>query len=230
MLSQPNVNRSPTPIRQPKLEPPDSAPNLSTQTDVSGAMCKEERAMRDQISTQTPTPVPDSVTKLLQSLAGLEQRAASQTKALQSMKTRALALSPTRSLLKEIKTLRLAMEATLAALSALWCEESPVAVGVKQGLKSKLQENIEDIECMETIRTNADIPASGTPVTMSKAVDVDRPGGAFDHEYAAQYTDVSGRQTLYPLLAGLQLPLAAKPVPSACPGLSRPLNSALKQL
>jgi hypothetical protein len=115
----------------------------------------------------------DSVTKTLQSLVALEEKVASQTKAMQGLKSRALAPSPNTSLLEEAKLHHTGMEATLAALTALWCGDSSVAIGLKQDLKSKLQKNIEDIKRFKHVLANTDTP--GMPVTMCKVIDVDKP-------------------------------------------------------
>jgi hypothetical protein len=171
----------------------------------------------------------DSVTKTLQSLVVLEEKVASQAKAMQDLKSRALAPSLNTSLLEEAKLHHTEMEATLATLTALWCKDSSVAISLKQDLKSKLQKNIEDIKHFKHVLTNTGTP--GMPVTMCKMIDVDKPGGfSIVNKRVVHSTDLGGRRTLYSLLARLQLPPAAKFVPSACPGLFGPLDSALKQL
>lgn len=164
--------------------------------------------------------------KTLQTLAELEQRTESQTAALQNLKKLSPALSLNRPLFKEIKTNRSEMEAILATLTALWCEESSLAARLKQELRSKLQENIDDSRLVEGVLTNAS--PSGAPVTARNVIDVDRPGKVLNRERTVHYTDISVRQTFYQLIARLQLPPAAVFVPNTCRGLFRPLDSALK--
>lgn len=215
-----------------ELEPQVSVPKLSTQINISGLTCKNETTRRhtgtprNQTSIQASHPISDSLTKTLRILAELEQRTESQTAALQNLKKLSPALSLNRPLLKEIKTHRLEMEAILATLTALWCEKSSVAAHLKQELRSKLQENIDDSRLVEGVLTNAS--PSGAPITARKVIDVDRPGKVLDRERTVHYTDISDRQTFYQLLARLQLPPAAVSVPSTCPRLSGPLDSALK--
>jgi hypothetical protein len=159
-----------------ELEPQGSISKPFSQIDTSGIACEVEPRKRQawhSPSIHILNPTSDSVTKILQSLVELEQRAASQTRAFQDLKSQALA-SPSKSLLKEIKTCCLEMQASLAALTALWCEDSSVAVRVKQDLRSKLQENIEDIRHLEGVLTNACTPAA--PTTTRKVNGADKPG------------------------------------------------------
>jgi hypothetical protein len=120
------------------------------------------------------------VTDVLQTLARLEQRAESQTSALQDLKRVAPVLSVGKPLLKEIKAHRLEMEATLAALTALWCKDSSVAMRLKQELRSKLQEGIECSRHMGGELTGAG--ASDALITKRGVIDVDKPGKALNCE------------------------------------------------
>jgi hypothetical protein len=224
-LFQSDVNRFSAPIQvqdHPELE--GSVRDQPSQIDASRPTCKVESRQRH--TWRNPTPITDSVTKILLSLDELKQRAASQTRALQDLNSRALASSPTGPLLKDINTHHLEMEAILAALTAVWCKDSSVAIQMKQDLKSELRENIQDIEHLKNVLTNANTP--GVSDTTRKVITVDKQSKVLDRERTVHYTDVSGRRVLYPLLARLQLLLAAKLVPSACPGLSGPLDSSLK--
>jgi hypothetical protein len=118
------------------------------------------------------------------------------------------------------------IEAMLAALIALWCKGSSVAVRAKEDLKSTLRDNIKDIKLLEDALSNDSTP--GATITTRKVIDVDKPSKVLEREHTVHDIDISDRRTLYPLLARLQLPPATVFVPSACPGLSGPFDSTLK--
>ena len=62
----------------------------------------------------------------------------SQTEAMQAFKARVLGSSPTRALLDEIKAHRMGLEATLVAITVLWCQDGSRAMSVKEGLRKDL--------------------------------------------------------------------------------------------
>jgi hypothetical protein len=126
-------------------------------------------------------------------------------------------------LLEEIKTHYIGMEKTLAVLIALGCKGSPVATQEKEELKLKLRSNIEDIK---HVLTNANASTSGLP---RKVISIEKPGKVLDSTDTVHHTDINGRRALYPFLAKFQLVLAAKFVPSACPGQSGQYVPSLKQ-
>ena len=91
--------------------------------------------------------------EILQSLIGLEQRVTAQTRAIQALKSRALASPPTRPLLDEVRMHWIEAQTTLAALTVFWCNDGSVAMRMKEDLKSRLLEEIEDMRVL----TNAPI-------------------------------------------------------------------------
>lgn len=133
--------------------------------------------------------------------------------AIQVLKSRILASPPTSSLLDEIKTHRTEMEATLATLTVLWCNDGSVAMRAKENLELQLQEGIEDLKQLK--RVLASNPAG--PNTC-KPIGIENPGEDLDHERTIHLTDVENRQRPLPLPGRLRLPFTAKFIPSACPG------------
>lgn len=180
-------------------------------------------APRNQTSV---TSIPESVTKLLQSLVELQQKVALQSSAWHNVKSRALASSSlSRPLLEEIETHHIGMETTLAILIAFRCGGSSVAARTRDELKSKLRSNIEDIKHLRDTLTNASI--SALSVTR-KVISIDRPGKAIARKDTIHHTDIDSRPAFYPQLAEFRLVLTAKFIPSACSGLSGPCAPAFK--
>ena len=68
----------------------------------------------------------------------------SQSKALQALMDRAPESPPTRALLDGIRTHKMGLEATLAAVTILWCQDGSVAMRLKENLKTDLQKNIDE--------------------------------------------------------------------------------------
>ena len=62
----------------------------------------------------------------------------SQTEAMQAFKGQALGSSLTRALLDEIKAHQMRLEATLVAVTILWCQDSLRVISVKEGLRRDL--------------------------------------------------------------------------------------------
>ena len=227
MLSQRNTNSVSEAIHVQEVlepEPRGTVPESPSHIDVSGATCEVKSRQRPASCNQTSiVSIPEPVTKILQSLVELKQTTALQSSALHNLKSRALASSPSpsKSLLKEIEMHYIGMENTLAVLIALGCKGSPVAMQEKEELKLKLRSNIEDIK---HVLTNAS--TSGLP---RKVISVEKPGEVLDSTDTVHHTDINGRRVLYPFLAKFQLVLAAKFVPSACPGQSGQYVPLLKQ-
>ena len=165
-------------------------------------------------------------TSTLKSLVELEQKVAIQIRAMEALKGRILASPPTVSILDEIKTHRIEMEATLATLTVLWCSDGSVATRMKGDLELQLQEGIEDTKRLKRVLTST----LAGPNQCKLVIDIEKPGENPNHGYTIHHTDVKNRPRLSPLLGRLRLPFTAKFIPSACPGQSAPLNSALKQL
>jgi hypothetical protein len=181
-------------------------------------------------SRQRPAPrnqtrialIPESVHETLQSLVKLREKVALHSSNLSDLNSRALA--PSKSLLEEIETHHIEMETTHALLIALGCRGSSVAQRAKDELKIKLRTYMEHIEHLRDVLTNSS--TSGFPVVTPKVINIDKPGEVLDPKDTIHHTDTSGRRALYPLLARFQFVLAAKFVPSACPGLSGPFTPA----
>jgi hypothetical protein len=177
---------------------------------------REGNTGRNQASISAPT-------KTLRSLVELEQRAATQISAIQNLKNPTLTSPPTKSLIDEIKTRRTEMETMLATLIVLWCNHDPVATRTKEDLELQLQKGIKDLKQLKSVLTRK--PAG--PSTC-KVIEIEKPSEDLDHAYIMHSTDVKNRRRLHSLLGRLRVLFAAKFIPSACPGLSGPLNSALK--
>jgi len=178
----------------------------------------EEHTWRNQVRGS-------SAAKTLGSLVELEQRAATRINAIQDLKTRVSALPPTRSSIDKIKTHRIEMERILATLTVLWCYHNPVAMHAKEKLELQLQKGIEDLKQLMRVLTS--IPAG--PKTC-RLIEVEKPSEDLDHEYTMYHADLKNRRRLHSLPGRLRVLFTAKFIPSSCPGLSGPLNSALKQL
>lgn len=144
---------------------------------------------------------------------------------MQALRGRAPASPPTRSLLDEIKAHRVEADVTLAALTALWCSSSLVATHLKEDLELQLREGIEDMKRLKHALAGAPV-GPGT----YRLIETEKPGEDLNRERAAHGTDGKNRRSFYPLLGRLQLPFAAKLIPSARPRQPGPLNSTLKQL
>lgn len=173
--------------------------------------------------------IPQSVTEMLQSLVELQHEAELQSKALYNLKSRTLtsSSSASKSLLDETLTHFIKMETTLATLIALGCRGSSVAMRAKEELNFKLRSNIDEIKHLRDILTNAS--TSGLSVMTHKVISTNKPGEVLDRKDTVQNTDINGRRALCPRFAEFQLVvLAAKLVPSACPGLSWPFAPVLK--
>jgi hypothetical protein len=231
MLFQRNANGVSVAIHVQDLEPEPrgTVPESPSHIDVSGATCEVGRRQRPAPRNQTSiASIPESVTEMLQSLVELQQKAALQSSAFHNLKSRALASSsPSKSLLEEIETHHIEMERTLAILIAFGCKGSSVAIRAKEELRLKVRSNIEDIKDLGDVLINAS--TSDLPVRTRKVISVDKLGEVLDCKDTVHDADTNGRRALYPLLTKFQLVLAARLVPSACPGLSGPFAPALKQ-
>jgi len=156
------------------------------------------------------------------SLVTLKQNAVSQRKAALAFKNHALASQPTKALLDEMNTHQTGLMTTQAAVTALCCQHSPIAMGLQEDLKIYLRKCIEDIDNLKHTLTNA--TAIGTTVIRAQ-----RPGEDCSDERIA-HIDVDDRQRLHLLFEGMQLVFTAKLVSSTCPGQPRPLNTKEEQL
>jgi hypothetical protein len=130
---------------------------------------------------------------MLQSLVKLQQKAAFQSNTLHNLKSRALASSstPSKLLIDEIETHHIEMEATLATLIALGCNDSSVAIRAKQELKLTLRSDIEDIKQLRNVLTNAG--TSGLPVTTRKVISIEKPGEVLGRKDPVHNTDINRR-------------------------------------
>ncbi|KAH9016472.1 hypothetical protein EDB84DRAFT_1443105 [Lactarius hengduanensis] len=135
----------------PELELQGTIPRPSPPID--GATCKVEQVE----SREGHIRHYRTSTSTLQSLVELEQRVTTQRRAIQALKNRVPASPPTRSLLDEIKTHRIEMEATLATLTVLWCSDGSVATRVKGDLELQLQEGIEDTKRLKRVLTSTPV-------------------------------------------------------------------------
>jgi hypothetical protein len=102
------------------------------------------------------------------------------------------------------------MEKTLAVLTALGCNGSPVALQEKEELKLKLRSNIEDIKQVLTNTSTSSLPR--------KVINIENPGEVLNSTDTVHRANISSSRALRPFLAKFRLILAAKLVPSACPG------------
>ena len=117
------------------------------------------------------------------------------------------------------------MEAILATLTVLWCNDSSVATRTKEDLELQLRDGLKDMRQLKSALTSN--PAG--PKTC-RLIEIEKPSEDLDHEYTIHHTDINNRRKLHPLSGTLRFPFTAKFIPSACPALSGPLNSALEQL
>jgi hypothetical protein len=200
----------------------DTNPKSSTPIDGLAAthkvVSREELTLRNQASIS-------SAAKTLGSLVELEQRAATRINAIQDLKNRISALPPTRSLIDEINTHRADIEKMLAILTVLWCHHNSVAMHTKEDLELQLQKGIKDLKQLKSMLTSN--PAG--PSTC-RVIEIEKPSEDLDPEYTMHHTDLKNRRRLHSLLRRLRVLFTAKFIPSACPRLSGPLNSALEQL
>lgn len=118
----------------------------------------------------------------------MEQRVTTQSRTIQTLKSRVLVSSPTRFLLDEIKAHQTEMEATLATLTVLGCNDNSVTMHTKKNLELQLQEGIEDMKQLKRVPTSN--PAG--PNTC-KLIDIEKPGEDLDHEHTIHLTDVKNR-------------------------------------
>jgi hypothetical protein len=149
----------------------------------------------------------EPVTEKLQALIKLQQKTALQSSVLHDLKSWAfVSSSSSKSLLEEIKTHHIGMETTLTVLIAFGCRGSSVAVQAKEELKVKLQSNIEDINHLRDVLTNAS--TSSLPI-MHKVISIDKSGGSsiikipIVHHADVYYSHFQKRWQLHHFLANL---------------------------
>lgn len=116
----------------------------------------------------------------------------SQSKAWQALKNRALESPPTRVLFDEIRTHKMGLEATLAAVTILWCQDGSVAMRLKENLKTDLRKSIDESNNVLTTTTAGPVTASGIISAQLPSEDLSRK--------RTTHTDINNRRGLYPLL------------------------------
>ena len=117
------------------------------------------------------------------------------------------------------------MKATLVAITILQCNDSSMAMSVKENLKTDLSRAIEE---MNRVLTTTSRPTQA--ITMPRVISVEKPSEDLDCECMAHHTDINTRRRVYPFLGRMQLAFTAKLISSACPGQSGSFNLKLKQL
>ncbi|KAI9439151.1 hypothetical protein H4582DRAFT_2075806 [Lactarius indigo] len=148
----------------PELELQGTIPRSSPPIDEATCKVGKEGSRKEHIRHYQTS------TSTLQSLVELEQRATIQRRAMQDLKSRVITSLSTKSLLDEIKTHRIEMEATLATLTVLWCSDGSVATRVKEDLELQLQEGIEDMKRLK--RVLASTPAG--PNKCKLVIDIEK--------------------------------------------------------
>jgi len=118
----------------------------------------------------------------------------SQTEAMRAFKGQALALSPTRALLDEIKVHRMGLEATLVAVTVLWCQDGSRVMSMKEGLRRDLRKSIEEINNVKQVLTT-----TAGAITMCRTISAENLSEYLSHEHTT-HTDLNDRQRLYSLL------------------------------
>ena len=179
---------------QNHFELPNTTSGSSTQIDELGAMRNIHKGHTTRPHQTSASGLKPTDLKTLQSLVQLEQTAMSQTEAMRAFKARALGSSPTRALLDEIKVHLMGLEATLAAVTILWCQDSSRAMSVKEGLRKDLQKSIEEINNVKQVLTT-----TAGAVTMCRTISAGKPSEYLSCEHTTR-TDLDERQGLYSLL------------------------------
>ena len=106
---------------------------------------------------------------------------------MRAFKHRALASSPTRTLLDEIKAHQMGLEATLAAVTVLWFQDGSRAMGVKEGLRRDLQKSIEEINNVKQVLTT-----TAGAITMCRTISAEKPSEYLSREHTT-HTDINNR-------------------------------------
>jgi hypothetical protein len=107
---------------------------------------------------------------------------------VQALKGQALVSPPTKALLDEIRTHRIGMEATLAAVTILQCDDGSMAISVKENLKMGLSRAIEE---MNRILTTTSQPIGA--ITTLRVISVEKLSEDLDCERTTHHTDVNNR-------------------------------------
>ena len=129
-----------------------------------------------------------SIAKTLGSLVELERRAATGINTIQDLKNRISNLSPTKSLIDEIKTHRTEMEKMLASLTALWCHHNSVTTHAKEDLELQLQKGIKDLKQLKSVLTSK--PAGPSACRVIK---IEKPSEDLNHEHTMHCADIKNR-------------------------------------
>ena len=124
----------------------------------------------------------------MRSLVKLEQKAISQTRVVQTLKGRALVSPPTKALLYEIRMHRMGMKAMLVAITILWCNDSSMAMSVKENLKTDLSRAIEE---MNHVLTTTSQPTRA--ITTPRVISVEKLSEDLDCKHMAHHTDINTR-------------------------------------
>lgn len=90
------------------------------------------------------------------------------------------------------------MEATLATLTVLWCNDSSVATRTKEDLELQLQDGLKEMRQLKSALTSN--PAG--PNTC-RLIEIEKPSEDLDHEYTIHHTDANNRRKLHPLFGRL---------------------------
>ena len=106
---------------------------------------------------------------------------------MRAFKGRALASPPTRALLDEIKEHRIGLEATLAAVTILWCQDGSRAMSVKEGLRRDLRKSIEEVNNVKQVLTT-----SAGAVTTCRRISAEKPSEYLSREHTT-HTDLNDR-------------------------------------
>ncbi len=193
-LFQCNTNRNLMDIcGQNHLELPNTTSGSSTQIDKLGTMHNIHKGHTRPHQTSASGPK-STDPKTLQSLVQLEWTAMSQTEAMQAFKGWALGLSPTRALLDEIKAHQMGLEAMLAAITVLWCQNGSRVMSVKEGLRRDLWKSIKEINNVKQVLTT-----TARAITTCRTISAEKPSEYLSHEHTT-HTDLNDRQRLYSLL------------------------------
>ena len=193
-LFQRNTNRNHMDIcGQNHLKLPNTTSGSSTQIDELETMCNIHKGHAWPHQTSS-SGLKSTDPKTLQSLVQLEQTAMSQTEAMQAFKGQALGSSLTRALLDEIKAHRMGLEAMLAVVTVLWCQDGSRAMSMKEGLRRDLQKSIKEINNVKQVLTT-----TARAVTTCRTISAEKPSEYLSCEHTT-HTDLNDRQRLYLLL------------------------------
>ena len=108
--------------------------------------------------------------------------------AIQDLKNWISMLSPTKSLIDEIKTHQTEMEKMLASLTALWCHHNSVAMHVKEDLELQLQKGIKDLKQLKSVLTSK--PAGPSACRVIK---IKKPSEDLDYKHTMHCADIKNR-------------------------------------